>query len=105
MNNTIKNILYGIAIFLLLITIADMVLWFIDCARYEGFEAIKQAYHSRFPQFLRGHYTLTLINILCLSVATLIFIFCVQMNFLKKLSLGLAIFSGLLLYWNVFSLM
>lgn len=94
MNNTIKNILYGIAIFLLLITIADMVLWFIDCARYEGFEAIKQAYHSRFPQFLRGHYTLTLI-----------FIFCVQMNFLKKLSLGLAIFSGLLLYWNVFSLM
>ena len=105
MSTTLKNICYGIAVLLLFIAITHMVLWFIDCAGHEGFEATKAAYHSRFPQFLRGHYTLTLINVLCLSIATLIFIFCVQMKFLRKLSLGLAIFSGLLLYWNIFSLM
>ena len=35
MNNTIKNILYTVAIVLLLIAVADMILWFRACAQYE----------------------------------------------------------------------
>jgi hypothetical protein len=105
MNNIIKNILYAIALLLLCIAIADMILWFRACAQYEGFEQIKQAYRSHFPESLKGHYTITFITTGMLIISTGIFAFATGLDFKRKLSLGLTIFSGVLLWWHIFSLM
>lgn len=105
MNNTLKTILYTIALLCLFITVADKILWFHACAKYEGFEEIKQAYRSHFPISLRGQYTITLINCGMLAAATAVFVYSLNVNFLKKLSLVLTVFSGVLLWWHMFSMM
>lgn len=105
MNTTIKTILYTIAIVLLLIAVADMILWFRACAQYEEFEQIRQAYLSNYPESLRGRLTTTLITTGMLAVSTGIFAFAMGLDFKRKLSLGLTIFSGILLAWHLFSMM
>lgn len=105
MKNTVKIILYGLGLVCLFTTIADMILWFKTCAQYEGFEEIKQAYLSYFPVSLRGDYTLTLINCGMLAVSVLVFVNSIRIGFLKTISFVLTILSGILFYWQLFSLM
>lgn len=105
MNTTIKTFLYSLAMLLLLTAVTDMVLWFIACGQYDDFEQTRQAYLSRFPEGLRGRYTITLITTAMLAGSTTIFAYCSSMGVRKKLSLGLTIFSAFLLAWHIFSLM
>ena len=105
MNNIIKTVLYTVAILLLSTAIADMVLWFIACGQYDEFEQTRQAYLSNYPESLRGRLTTTVITTGMLGVSTGIFAYCFTRNVLTKLSLGLTIFSGILLAWHLFSMM
>ncbi|WP_330442475.1 hypothetical protein [Flavobacterium sp. C4GT6] len=105
MKNRVKIILYSLGLVCLFTTIADMVLWFKACAQYEGFEETKQAYLSYFPLSLRGDYTLTLINCGMLAVSVLVFANSIRIGFLKTVSFVLTILSGILFYWQLFSLM
>ena len=105
MKNTVKIILYSLALLCLFTTIADMVLWFKVCAQYDSFEETKQAYLSYFPVSLRGQYTLTLINCGMLAVSVLVFANSIRIRFLKTISFVLTILSGILFYWQLFSLM
>src|SRR5687768_1225113 len=104
----IRKILFFIGLACLLLAIADLVLWIVIATPEKSFEEAVNEYISLFPNFIRNPITLTLLNILLLLMAIGCFIFSIQKNsrsFFKRLCYVLIILSGVLAYWNLFSLM
>lgn len=99
------NLLYKLAILLLLIVVADIIYWFYITGQYETFEQMVVAYEQTFPKPLQNARLLTAICIVQLTISLLIFIKAVTVNYYEKASLALSIFTGLLLGWQFFSLM
>jgi len=104
-----RKILFFIGLICLLMAIADMVTWIIISSQSEkSFEAVVAEYISLFPTPLADPVKLTFLNILLLLIAVICFIYSKEKSnnvFYKKFCLVLIVFSGVLAFWNLFSLM
>ena len=89
---------------LFLLALSNILLWIYVATRgVQKFEVHKSQYLSFFPAVLQNAFLLTVINIVLLGIAFVIFIRSTKI--IKYVSYILAIFAGILLMWNVFSLM
>jgi hypothetical protein len=104
-----KGILFFIGLVCLLLAIANIVVWIVISAQSEkSFEAVVAEYVGLFPALLANPITLTFLNILLLSIAILCFVYSKARSnqaLFKKTCVVLIIFSGILAFWNLFSLM
>lgn len=105
MKKQILILLFGLGTLLLASASFLMYLWFRACAQYDSFEETKQAYLDNFPASLQDATITTGITILLLSGSLVCFIKAISANFLKPAAVVLVVISGLLLSWNIFSLM
>lgn len=103
-NKKRDRIAFCIGMLLFLLVLAAILLWiYIVTSRDGSFEAYKTQYLSFFPTVLRNAFLLTLINIIVLGIA--IYCFILSMKAFKYTALILAILAGILLMWQIFSLM
>ncbi len=83
-----------------------MTLWMIVAwDDNKPFEQMKVEYNAMLPPVLRSGFVLEMFNISLLLIAAFLFYKCIKANFLKIISWVLLSLSGLLAYWNLFSLM
>lgn len=83
-----------------------MTLWMIVAGDETiSFEQTKTQYNTMLPAILRNRFALEFFNISILLIAAFLFYKCIKANFLKIISWVLLSLSGLLAYWNLFSLM
>jgi uncharacterized membrane protein len=104
----IKRFAFITGLLFLLIAITNFVVWFIIATSAKSFDEAVNDYINLYPKFIENPITLTLLNILLLAMAIGCFIFSIQKNsssFFKRLCYGLIILSGILAFWNLFSLM
>jgi len=105
----IKKLLFIIGLIILIFVIIDLVVWIkIATQEEKSFDEVVNEYMSLYPKFIVDSITLTLLHILLLLIAIGCFIFAIQKNsssFFKKLCYVLIILSGILAFWNLFSLM
>ncbi len=104
-----RKIFFVAAVFFLLLAMADIVLWIIISSDYsKSFETVVDEYVSLFPKIIATPKILTVLNILSLGIVICFFVLSrnkSKSEKFKKICLGLIIFSGILGFWNVFSLM
>ncbi|MBY0478471.1 MAG: hypothetical protein K2Q24_12555 [Chitinophagaceae bacterium] len=83
-----------------------MTLWIIVAGDETiSFEQAKAKYYALLPTFLRQRLVLGFFRISLLAIAAFLFYRCIKAKFLTIISWVLFIFSLLLAYWNLFSLM
>ncbi len=75
------------------------------CTKYTEFEETKAAYLNLFPEFIANAFFLTIIDIIILGIAVIIFSEFKKAGYLKKMSKILMIISSILCGWSIFSLM
>ena len=100
-----KHYKFLIATLLLLLCIADMVWWFNITSYDLSFEEMKLKYVSIFPPFLQHIGLLTVILIVFLVGAALLFMQSRKENGLKFVASGGMILSFVLAFCQLFSLM
>jgi hypothetical protein len=95
------------ALVLQLLVVAAILLWFGVSASDAPFEQQVQAYLSHFPSFLQHARLLTVINIVLLAISAWCYARLRQRSAgpLKAFSAGAIIFNGLLIAWQLFTLM
>jgi hypothetical protein len=104
----LKRIIFFAGLFFLFLVIADMVLWIVISSREKSFNDSVRRYLSLFPTFLANSLTLTLLNIFFAGLAILCFMMIKKNSsnsVFVKICNGLIILTGLLAFWNLFSLM
>jgi hypothetical protein len=102
-----KEIIFFIAgIALLVFVLANIYLW-IDIATDSSktFLQAKEEFYSRLPAFMTQRYWLEGINILALALGIFCFSKCMHVLMLKTTSKLLAGLSGVLIAWQLFTLM
>ena len=111
MNNKISDfklrLFTGISFLLILIPILFWVLW-IHCFNSQGNQADRvKMYHSYFPEFLNGRYTISFISLLlCILGIILSLSFFHRRTFLLKFTNILVLVAGILMMTlSLFSLM
>ncbi len=101
-----RIIFFLTALILLSIVVYFMTLWLIIAGDETiSFEQTKADYDELLPAFLRRGILLEVFNISVLAIAAFLFYKCIKANFIKIISWVLLSLSGLLAYWNLFSLM
>lgn len=102
-------ILAIIGILLLAVGIIDLILWFVAAANdKKSFEETLTDYLSNFPVGLRNPINLTLINVVLFGLSIIFFVFAIKYTnreFYRRFLYALIVLSGLLAFWNLFSLM
>lgn len=105
MKSKYKSIIYSIGVLLLTVDILNKLWWIYICTLYTEFEDCKTAYLSLFPECLQNAFLLTVIEIILLAIAAIIFSKSKKALYLEKISQILMIISLILFGWSVFSLM
>ncbi|QOG04744.1 hypothetical protein [Flavobacterium sp. MDT1-60] len=105
MKSKYKSIIYSIGVLLLTVGVLDKLWWLYICTIYTEFEECRVAYLSLFPERFQNAFLLTVIEILLLAVAAIIFSESKKAIYQKKASKILMIISLILFGWSVFSLM
>lgn len=100
-----KHYKFLIATVLLLLCVTDMVWWFTITDKDISFEAMKVEYLSIFPAFLQHAGLLTLVLIVFLVTAAMLFMQSRKEKSLKFVANGGMILSFVLAFWQLFSLM
>lgn len=100
-----KHYKFLIATVLLLLCITNIVWWFTVTDQDISFEAMKVEYLSIFPSSLQHAGLLTLILIVCLVTAAILFMQSRKEKSLKLVANGGMILSFVLAFWQLFSLM
>lgn len=105
MKSKYKSLIYILGVLLLIISILDKIFWIYICTKYTEFEETKTAYLSLFPKFIANAFFLTIIDIIALGIAAIIFFEFKKAGYLKRTSKILMIISSILCGWSIFSLM
>ena len=94
---------------LLMAVVLNLVLWIaVSSSGTHSFEESVKEYISFFPSLLANPGRLTLINILLLLISIVCFVISARRSnnsFFKTLCYVLIVLSGILAFWNLFSLM
>jgi Na+/H+ antiporter NhaC len=97
--------LFFLAVTFMLIVVADLILWFVITGKTNSFEQARQEYIAYFPDALQSPRLTTVISIVLLIIAGLLFLYTAKTRTFKVAASILGIICALLLFWNVFSLM
>lgn len=97
--------LFIIAIIILLLIIADLILWFIATGNTNNFEEAKAQYLSHYPNTLQNARLLTVVSIVLLTFTGYIFLNTSKTQSLKSVASVLGFISALLFIWKIFTLM
>lgn len=101
-----KIVFFIIALILFIIPVLDMYLWIsISMKPMNTFQQSKAEYLSHYPEILQNALISTLLNILFLAAASILFYKARTGKGLKKLSLVFFYICIILISWQVFSLM
>lgn len=104
-----RSLVFIVGFSLMLLAIADMAAWIIIAnGSNKNFEETVAEYLSLFPDFIANAVVLTILNILLFLIAIVCFVYSKQKTnkaSFKILYLVLIIFSSVLAFWNLFSLM
>lgn len=83
-----------------------MYLWLkISSDNSKPFEQIIKEYANAYPQFMRGRFDKTILNMILLSISSILFLKTKSANSLKTVSQILFIISCILNFWMLFSMM
>ena len=101
--------LFTIGLLCLMLATANILIWIIISTQQDiNFDGAVSKYVNLFPELIAKPIILTFLNILLLSIAIICFVyFKMKSNnaFFKKVCITLIILSGILAFWNLFSLM
>ena len=101
-----KIVLFIIALIIFIIPVLNLYLWIsISIKPMNTFQQSKAEYASHFPGILQYVFIITLLNILFLAAASILFYKARTGKGLKKLSLGFFFICIILISWQLFSLM
>lgn len=100
-----SSLLFFIALVMLVLVLADLILWFMATDVAPDFESAKQQYLSNYPASLQNARLLTVIAILLLTLSGFIFLRSTKERGFKVAAAILGMISALLIMWKLFSLM
>lgn len=94
-----------IGLFFLAMVLADLTLWFVATDAKPDFESAKAHYLSHYPEAMQNARLLTVISLLLLTAAGLLFLNASRERGLKIVASLLGMLAALLIMWKIFSLM
>lgn len=102
-----KESLYFIIGLILLSIVGIDVYWWITISSDSSktFSEVQTAYSQKFPSFLRNGQSITITNVILLSISAFLFEKASKFASFKKLSLILMIMCLILIAWQIFTLM
>lgn len=105
MNSTTKGFLIFIAVFCILLVLGDIFLWVNITNQYNNPEAFRAAYLERYPSQVRNLQGLSILPLLLLVFASLIFIRSAKTNFIKVAAATVAAVLAIIIIWKMFMLL
>jgi hypothetical protein len=105
MNSTTKGFLIFIAVFCILLVLGDIFLWVNITNQYNNPEAFRAAYLERYPSQVRNLQGLSILPLLLLVFASLIFIRSAKTNFIKVAAATVAAVLAIIVIWKMFMLL
>lgn len=105
MNNNTRGFLVFIAVFSILLVLGDIFLWVNITNQYNNPEALRGAYLERYPSQVRSIQGLSILPLILLVFASLVFIRMAKSNFIKIAAATIAAVLALIIIWKMFSLL
>ena len=105
MNSNTKGFLIFIAVFCILLVLGDIFLWVNITNQYNNPEAFRAAYLERYPSQVRNLQGLSILPLLLLVFASLIFIRSAKTNFIKVAAATVATVLAIIIIWKMFMLL
>jgi len=105
MNGNTKGFLIFIAVFSILLVLGDVFLWVNITSQYSNPEAFRAAYLERYPSQVRNLQGLSILPLILLAFASLVFIRSAKSNFIKTAAATIAAVLALVIIWKMFSLL
>ncbi|MGV3460781.1 MAG: hypothetical protein ACO1N9_10055 [Flavobacterium sp.] len=100
-----SSFLFFMALFFLVLVLADLILWFVATDAKPDFESAKAHYLSHYPEAMQNARVLTVISLLLLTVAGFLFLNASKERGLKVVASLLGMIAAMLIMWKIFSLM
>ncbi|MCO6147754.1 hypothetical protein [Flavobacterium sp. NRK1] len=104
MGENTKRFLIFIAVLSLLLVLGDIFLWINISNQYSGTAAFKDAYLEKYPPSLRNSKGLSIIPIVLLTFASLVFIRASKSNVLKITGAVFAAILAIIIIWKMFTI-
>lgn len=104
MNSNTKGFLVFIAIFCILLVLGDIFLWVNITNQYSNPDAFRSAYLEHYPSQVRNLQGLSILPLILLVFASLVFIRMAKTNFIKVAAATIATLLALIIIWKMFSL-
>jgi len=104
MGNNTKRFLIFIAVLSLLFVLGDIFLWINITNQYSNPDTLKQAYLEKYPSSIQNIQGLTIVPLLLLIFASLIFLRSAKSNFVKMASATILAVLAIVIIWKMFTL-
>ena len=104
MNSNTKRFLIFIAVFCILLVLGDIFLW-INITNGYNEAQYQSAYLERYPSQVRSIQGLSILPLILLVFASLVFIRSAKTNFIKMAAATIATVLAIIIIWKMFSLL
>lgn len=104
MNNNTKGLLIFIAVFCILLVLGDVFLW-INITNGYNEAQYQTAYLERYPSQVRNIQGLSILPLILLVFASLVFIRSAKTNFIKVSAATIAAVLAIIIIWKMFTLL
>jgi hypothetical protein len=104
MNGSTRNFLIFIAVLSLLFVMGDIFLWVNLTNEYNNPEVLKETYLQKYPSEVRNVRGLTILPLILLTFASLVFIRAAKTNFFKMTGAIIAAILAIVIIWKMFTL-
>lgn len=104
MDTNTKRFLIFIAVLSLLFVLGDIFLWVNITNQYSNPQALSNAYLEKYPSAIRNTQGLSILPIILLVFASLVFIRSAKTNFIKVIAATIATVLALVIIWKMFVL-
>ncbi len=105
MNSSTKRFLIFIAVFCLLLILGDVFIWINITNQYNTPETLRAAYLEIYPSQVRNLKGLTVLPLILLVFASLVFIRSAKSNFIKVAAATIATVLALVIIWKMYYIM
>ena len=104
MNNNTRGFLVFIAVFSILLVLGDIFLWVNLTNEYNNPEVLKETYLQKYPYEVRNVRGLSILPLILLTFASLVFMRATKSNFYKMAGAILATILAIIIIWKMFTL-
>ncbi|MHA3789561.1 hypothetical protein ACX0HA_15225 [Flavobacterium hauense] len=105
MNSSTKGFLIFIAVFCIILVLGDIFLWVNITNQYYDPDTLRREYLDRYPSQARNIQGLSILPLILLVFASLVFIRSAKTNFIKVTAATIAVVLALIIIWKMFYLM